>query len=91
MIIKSSNGRIIGDYKLLTVEFKPVIPATRMDEADLTNKYVIIGHIANRQVILAVFDTEEDAILNLKAIYGLIPGAISLCRRDLDEMPVELR
>lgn len=88
MIIKSSNSRVLGDYSLLTVEFKPVIPATRIDEKDLNNKWVIIGHAKAKQVILAIFDTEQEAILNLKAIYGLIPAGISL---DPSDMPVEVR
>lgn len=88
MIIKSSNSRILGDYSLLTIEFKSIIPATRIDETDLNNKWAIIGHTKAKQVILSVLDTEQEAINILKAIYNCIPLGISL---DQSDKPVEIR
>ena len=91
MIVKNSNSSILGDYELIVVEFKAVIPALKVGEEDLQNKYALVGYTSTKGVILAVFDTEEEAINHLKAIYGLIPAGISLDRTDLKFKPVEIR
>lgn len=91
MIVKNSNSTILGDYELIVVEFKPIIPALKEGEEDMQNKHALIGYTSTKGVILAAFDTEEEAILNLKAIYGLIPASISLDRTDLKLKPVEIR
>ena len=91
MIVKNSSSTILGDYDLIVVEFKAVIPALKVDEEDLQNKYTLCGYTSTKGVILAVFDTEEEAINNLKAIYKLTPAGISLDRTDLKIHPVEIR
>ena len=83
MIVKNSNSTILGDYELIVVEFKPIIPSLKEGEQDKLNQYALIGYTSTKGVILEAFDTEEEAIDHLKAIYGLTPAGISLDRSDL--------
>ncbi|XCH78869.1 MAG: hypothetical protein WHF31_15305 [Candidatus Dehalobacter alkaniphilus] len=84
MIIKTQNGMMLCDFKIIKVEaFKSADWIATKEEESYIGKFVLNGYIdKDTKIMLRSFDTADDAISTLNAIYANIPAAISLAPQD---------
>lgn len=84
MIIKTENGLILGDFRIIKIEaFKTAGELPSEAEKPYIGKFVLNGYIdKDTKLMLRAFDTVEEAMNTLNAIYYAIPGGVSLAPQD---------
>ena len=84
MIVKTENGLILGDFRIIKIEaFKTAGEIPSEAEKPYIGKLVLNGYIdKDTKLMLRSFDTVEDAMDTLNAIYYAIPGGVSLAPQD---------
>lgn len=75
---------MLCDFKIIKVEaFKPVGQTPTKAEEPFVGQFVLNGYIdKDTKIMLRSFDTADEAIATLNAIYASIPSAISLAPQD---------
>ena len=75
---------MLCDFQKIKIEaFKP-LPYETDGIRHLVGKIVLNGYFASgEKMLLRAFDTVEEAINTLNAIYQNVPGAVSLCPHDI--------
>lgn len=84
MIVKTENGLILGDFRIIKIEvFTPSGDVPSKEEKPYIGKFVLNGYIdKDTKLLLRAFDTVEAAMNTLNAIYTMIPGGVSLAPQD---------
>ena len=78
---------MLCDFKIIKVEaFNPVGQTPTQAEEPYIGQFVLNGYIdKDTKIMLRSFDTVEEAIETLNAIYANIPSGISLAPQDYIE------
>ena len=84
MIVKTENGLILGDFRIIKIEvFTPSGDVPCEEVKPYIGKFVLNGYIdKDTKLLLRAFDTVEAAMNTLNAIYTMTPGGVSLAPQD---------